>query len=311
MTSVAVNPPKTPVTSGSHGLAIAAVPNICKMPGPPAPFVPVPLPNIGKSELSPQGFSTTVKIEGKDVAIRGATFGSMGDIASKATGGGIVSMNTHGPTAFVAPGSMNVQIEGKNVQQLGDATTNNNGSPPNASTPAEMQQPNVVVENLLAVKCDNAPAANPSKMSPCEKKQICAKCDEVNKQAKAGQLKRGQDAEGDRERGNNAAKTFKRQLGNSLGGVGPAGKKIPPVSPDAIGGKFAHSCAHDEWKAAGADPKMPGLSADHVHEIQLGGSPVDPANLKMMSSKANEWMGRTLQDYDPDVHTGVAPDCCG
>jgi hypothetical protein len=55
---------------------------------------------------------------------------------------------------------------------------------------------------------------------------------------------------------------------------------------------------------------MTGLSADHVHEIQLGGSPTDPANLKMMSSKANGWIGRTLQDYNPDKHTAVAPDCC-
>lgn len=135
--SVTVNPPKTPVTEGSSGVAAATIPNVCKMPGPPAPFVPTPLPNIGKSNDSPKGYSKDVTIEGKKVAIKGATFNSTGDIASKGTGGGLISANTHGPTKFVGPGSMDVKIEGKNVQLLGDPMLNNcggSGSPPNAAT---------------------------------------------------------------------------------------------------------------------------------------------------------------------------------
>ncbi|MFO0617508.1 MAG: PAAR-like domain-containing protein [Polyangiaceae bacterium] len=123
--SVTVNPPKTPVTEGSSGLKVAALPNVCKMPGPPAPFVPTPLPNIGKSDDSPDGYSSTVTIEGKKVAIKGATFKSKGDIASQGTGGGIVSASVQDVTEFVGPGSMNVKIEGKNVQLLGDVMSNN------------------------------------------------------------------------------------------------------------------------------------------------------------------------------------------
>ena len=137
MPSVSIHPPKTPVTKGSTGIAAATVPNVCKMPGPPAPFVPAPLPNIGKSGMSPQGYSKKVKIEKKSVAIMGASFKSMGDVASKGTGGGMVSMNTHGPTKFIAPGSLSVKIEGKNVHLLSDVMSNNNGpsgSPPNAAT---------------------------------------------------------------------------------------------------------------------------------------------------------------------------------
>lgn len=137
MTKVSVNAPKTPVTEGSSGLAAATLPNVCKMPGPPAPFVPTPLPNIGKSGTDPKGYSKTVTIEGERVAIQGATFGSMGDVASKGTGGGIVSSNVEGPTSFVGPGSMSVKIEGKNVQLLGDPMLNNcgpSGSPPNSAT---------------------------------------------------------------------------------------------------------------------------------------------------------------------------------
>ncbi|MFL5347967.1 MAG: DUF4150 domain-containing protein [Hyalangium sp.] len=137
MAKVSVNAPRTPVTEGSSGIAAATLPNVCKMPGPPAPFIPTPLPNIGKSGTSPKGYSKTVTIEGKKVGIRGATFGSMGDVASKGTGGGIVSSNVEGPTSFVGPGSMNVKIEGKNVQLLGDPMLNNcgpSGSPANAAT---------------------------------------------------------------------------------------------------------------------------------------------------------------------------------
>src|SRR5262245_17225601 len=115
MGTVTVNPPKTPVTEGSKGIAAATLPNVCKMPGPPAPFVPTPLPNIGKSDDSPKGYSKTVKFDGSAVAIRGATFNSKGDIASQGTGGGIVSNNVQGPTSFIGPGSLDVQVEGKNV----------------------------------------------------------------------------------------------------------------------------------------------------------------------------------------------------
>ncbi len=316
--TVSINPPKTPVTEGSNGMAAAAVPNVCKMPGPPAPFVPTPLPNIGKSGMKPNGYSTTVTIEGKAVAIKGATFGSMGDIAAKGTGGGLVSANVEGPTAFVAPGSMDVKIEGKNVQLLGDATTNNNGSPPNASAPATMQAAGAALPpDAFPVKCANAPAGSDEKMSPCEKEQICAKCGEINKLAKEDKLERDasltpEEKDARREAGNVAARTFKARQGARVKGKGPFGRKFKrPVPPQKLENNFAHECAHKEWMQAGSDPKMPGLSADHVHEIQLGGSPVSPRNLKMMSSKANEWMGTTLKGYEPDKHSCVAPDCCG
>ena len=136
MATVAIHPPKTPCTKGSNGIAAATLPNVCKMPGPPAPFVPTPLPNIAKSGTSPKNYSTTVKIEGNTVAIRGALFESMGDIASKGTGGGLLSSNTHGPAKFITPGSMTVKIQGKSVHLLGEPMLNNcgpSGSPPNTT----------------------------------------------------------------------------------------------------------------------------------------------------------------------------------
>lgn len=156
MSSVTVHPPKTPVTSGSNGIAKATLPNVCKMPGPPAPFVPTPLPNIGKSGLSPQGYSTTVEIEGNAVAIRGATFASMGDIASKATGGGLLSANTHGISKIITPGSLTVKIEGKAVHLLGEPALNNcgpSGTPPN--TGATMMGMAQEKGEDVTVKCEN------------------------------------------------------------------------------------------------------------------------------------------------------------
>lgn len=134
--SIAVNPPKTPVTEGSSGKSPATVPNVCKMPGPPAPFVPTPLPNIGRSEDSIDGYTTTVLFDDKKVAIKGATHKSTGspDAASKGTGGGIVSSVEEGKTGFAAPGSMNVKAEGKNIQLLSDAMMNNGSNPFNAAT---------------------------------------------------------------------------------------------------------------------------------------------------------------------------------
>lgn len=127
MPSVSVNPPKTPVTKGSSGVSAATAPNVCKMPGPPAPFVPTPLPNIGQSSDRLSDGTSTVKFEGKMVAIKGSHYMSQPspDVASQGTGGGLVSAAVQGKTEFVAPGSMNVKAEGKNIQLLGDAMTNN------------------------------------------------------------------------------------------------------------------------------------------------------------------------------------------
>ncbi|MBC7957498.1 MAG: DUF4150 domain-containing protein [Cytophagales bacterium] len=129
MSSVGVNPPNTPVTEGSMDMSPADVPNVCKMPGPPAPFIPTPLPNIGRSADRLDDATSTVKIEGKKVAIKGSFYMSQPspDVASQGTGGGLISSVTQGATEFIAPGSMDVKFEGKNVQLLGDTMGNNGG----------------------------------------------------------------------------------------------------------------------------------------------------------------------------------------
>lgn len=191
---VAVNPPRTPVTAGSNGVAAATLPNMCRLPGPPAPFVPAPLPNVARSGNDLRGGSKGVKIGGSSVAIRGSTFGSVGDIASKASGGGLVSCNTHGPAKFVSPGSLDVRAEGKAIQLLGDAMTNNNGNPPNAGTAMLVQacSPPALLRALrrIARECEgevgNLPPKDPRIASQCKelgaaKHACCArKIDDAN-----------------------------------------------------------------------------------------------------------------------------------
>lgn len=141
MSSIAVNSPRTPVTEGSGGKALATTPNVCKMPGPPAPFVPTPLPNLGTSSDRLQNATKSVLFEGRTVAIKGSFFMSQpsGDVASTGTGGGVISAKTQGKTEWLAPGSLDVKAEGKNIQLLGDAMGNNGGSPVNAATMKELQ----------------------------------------------------------------------------------------------------------------------------------------------------------------------------
>ncbi len=312
MPSVAIHPPKTPVTKGSMTIAKATIPNVCKMPGPPAPFVPAPLPNIAKSELSPKGYSTSVKIEGNTVAIRGATFESMGDIASKGTGGGLISANTHGPAKFILPGSMTVNIEGKGVHLLGEPMLNNcgpSGSPPNtgATMGGADHRDLEGGDNPLPIDCKNAPHKEGStKFDKCEIEEICAKCASVNEQAKAGKLKRrsGDNYTTNREKGDAKCDSLK----------GFAKRKSP--NHEKLGG-FSHlsdECAAKmQKKADSADPPYTGFSPDHVQEIQLGGHPTDLSNLRWMSSAPNSWMGTKLNGFEtvgPDKHTGVKPDCC-
>jgi uncharacterized Zn-binding protein involved in type VI secretion len=172
------------VTEGSSDVAAATLPNVCKMPGPPAPFVPTPLPNIGKSGNQLQKCTTKVLFEGKSVAIEGSYYMSMGDIASKATGGGLLNGSTHGKTEFTAPGSMNVKAQGKNIQLLGDAMTNNGNSTNGGATlPGNIQAPGSIAAFVAAVGQENADALCKAACEAIKKKKPDNKYQNLMRQA--------------------------------------------------------------------------------------------------------------------------------
>lgn len=301
--SVGVNPPKTPVTEKSSDVAPATLPNVCKMPG--TPFTPTPLPNIGRSSDSLTDGTTTVKIESKKVAIKGSYYMSKGspDKASQGTGGGLISSKVEGKTEFVAPGSINVKAEGKNIQILGDAMTNNGGSPANSATiPGNIQPPQTPSVHEIECTGKTHPAKGGEPWSECDYKQFCAKIEEVKKQMEPDsgaiepgyEFKRGASKKARRE-GNAAAADFREEWNTNQSGMSEDQKKAD----------FYDDCAYEEADN-GADVTK--FSPDHVHEIQLGGSILGP--FKWCKSYVNESLGGHMRAVKPDQHTSISADCC-
>jgi hypothetical protein len=257
MISVGVNPPKTPVTEGSMDVAPATLPNVCKMPGPPAPFVPVPLPNIGQSRDRLKDATSSVKIAGKKVAIKGSYYMSQPspDVASQGTGGGIVSAKVQGKTQFVAPGSMNVKAEGKNIQLLGDAMTNNGGSPANSGTmPGNQQAPAGV--GIIVLECEDG-------WTPCQKAQMKGKAaamDQAAKTSKGGLQTRST------SKLRRAAKGWQAKYARDWNNPSPSGWTVASRNPANQPTQFYDDCAKTD------DPLGAGMQADHIQEVQLGGN---------------------------------------
>lgn len=313
-----INPPRTPVTKGSNGVAVAAVPNVCKMPGPPAPFVPTPLPNIGKSGSSPKGYSKKVRVEGKPVAIKGATFGSQGDMASKGTGGGLISANVHGPTAFVGLGSLDVSFEGKAVHLLGEPMTNNNGSPPNASSAAVFQgaAAPALPDFPLNIDCEKKKAE--SGWDDCMVAQVCMMVGEVEGARKKGELRKVSPSPRSSPQYKTQLEDFKNDFRALVESEAPDSvlkQKFyspPPPNEDCVFNKWAKGS-----KARG--PRSTRLSGrgngtfnpDHKVPAALGGKLEGFDNLIWAEQRVNSTVGPAMKPYDPEKHGKMtAPKCC-
>jgi hypothetical protein len=110
------------VHKGSSGMSIA-FPDVCKTPAPPAPFVPIPYPNIGMA-ADTMGGPTKVKINGQMPMVKGSKYvKSNGDQAGSA-GGGMMSSMIMGECEFML-NSFDVKFEGKNVCRMGDPLFHN------------------------------------------------------------------------------------------------------------------------------------------------------------------------------------------
>jgi hypothetical protein len=125
------------VNADSNGVTIA-FPDVCKTPAPPAPFVPIPYPNIAKSSDTAKGTSK-VKADGKPICVKDSNFSmSTGDEGGTA-GGGMVSSKIKGKAEFVNF-SFDVQFEGKNAVRSFDLMLHNDKNTP----PFPVLQPPVV-----------------------------------------------------------------------------------------------------------------------------------------------------------------------
>ena len=125
-----------PVSTKGGGQCLG-FPDVCKTPAPPAPFVPVPYPNIAMLTQANGGTcSSKVKVLNKEVCTTKTEISmSSGDEAGSA-GGGMVSCKMKGPALF-KKGSSKVKVEGAPMVHLTSMVALNGGS--NANTPPGAQ----------------------------------------------------------------------------------------------------------------------------------------------------------------------------
>jgi Domain of unknown function (DUF4150) len=125
-----------PVTVGVNNLSVVhadsggvtiAFPDLCKTPAPPAPPIPIPYPNIAKSQDTAQG-TKKITCDGNPVCIKDSNFStSNGDEAGSLMG--VASNKTQGKAEFVNF-SFDVQFEGKNVPRALDLMLHNDKNTP-------------------------------------------------------------------------------------------------------------------------------------------------------------------------------------
>jgi hypothetical protein len=99
-------------------------PCVGKTPGPPAPFVPVPYPNISKGADTFNG-STKTEADGKPIAVKDTSVFviSKGNEPALA-GGGLITAKIIGKSGYMMY-SLNVKVEGKEVPRAFDIMAGN------------------------------------------------------------------------------------------------------------------------------------------------------------------------------------------
>ena len=125
------------------GKVIAAFPDVClSPPSPPAGPIPVPYPDTSFSKDMKNG-SKTVKIDGKEVMLKDKSFYKTSPLGNEAAtrsfGANVMTHVITGKTYFVA-WSMDIKIEGLNVDRHLDLTISNCGSYPGGTGPFTKQE---------------------------------------------------------------------------------------------------------------------------------------------------------------------------
>jgi len=141
---------RTVVHATSGGVCMG-MPDVCKTPTPGGP-VPIPYPNVAKSQDTAMG-SSTVTVDGQPIMLKGSCFSqSTGDEAGSA--GGVLSSIIKGKAEFINY-PFDVMVEGKNVCRLGDMMLLNN-----RNTPALLELPHPA--SAAKRKCGQNTASGPT-----------------------------------------------------------------------------------------------------------------------------------------------------
>jgi hypothetical protein len=112
------------ITHASGQAMSIKFPCVGKTPGPPAPFIPIPYPNISQGSDTDDG-STKTEANGKPIALKDSSVfkTSKGNEAATA-GGGLVTSKQSGKSCYMMY-SMDVKIEGKEVPRAFDIMAGN------------------------------------------------------------------------------------------------------------------------------------------------------------------------------------------
>jgi len=109
---------------GSGGMSMA-FPDVCFTLAPPAPPIPIPYPNIGRSADTSKG-PKKVKTDKKMPMVKGAKYSkSAGDEAGFAGKKGLISSKNRASCEYLMY-SFDIKFEGKNVCRMGDPLFHNN-----------------------------------------------------------------------------------------------------------------------------------------------------------------------------------------
>ena len=137
------------------GKVIAAFPDVClSPPSPPAGPVPVPYPDTSFSKDMKSG-SKKVKIDGKEVMLKDKSFYKTSPLGNEAAtrsfGANVMTHMITGKTYFVA-WSMDIKIEGLNIDRHLDLTISNCGSYPGGTGPfTELEK--LAIKRIKKGKC--------------------------------------------------------------------------------------------------------------------------------------------------------------
>jgi len=120
----------TVVHKKSNGVTIA-FPDVCKTPAPPAPFVPIPYPNIAMSKDTMMG-AKKVEAKGCPICVKDSNFKmSTGDEAGSLLG--MISSKIKGKAEFLMF-SFDTKAEGKGVTRALDIMLHNDKNTPPVSS---------------------------------------------------------------------------------------------------------------------------------------------------------------------------------
>ncbi len=176
------------VHKGSNGIAKNTPPDVCKTPSPGGP-VPIPYPVIISMSSDLDNGTTTVKVDGGNMAaIKGSEFTRCsGD--EPGTAGGVVS-NTNMKEAKWILYSFDVKLDGQNACRLTDKMTMNHGN--TACLAGVLQMPvETATEILQKICCECDEEVQPGPYDTCakvgEKKHACCEQKLMNQKGLGGE----------------------------------------------------------------------------------------------------------------------------